>query len=215
MRRAARRALLAVLAAAARAEEPPVQPHKLRWNANLLGGSPEKRLKELLAAEPPYWRLAWGDEFEDCPGGKPDPAKWEHEYGYIRNHELQFYTPSSSKCHGGVLTITSDYHPTPRPYHGEKGDPLERKACVAEPRWDLKPEFCTKHGTGYHYSSDSLVSRSADPTLLHATERRPSYSPTNVPLRFGQCAAATAALAAAAAALPTAQHTPRYPPSQV
>ena len=148
-----------------------MQPHKLRWNANLLGLSAnddrpaykDRLVDQWLAAEPPYWRLAWGDEFEDCPGGKPDPAKWEHEYGYIRNHELQFYTPSSSKCDGGVLTITSDYHPTPRPYDGEKGVYWEkREACVAQPRWDLKPEFCTKHGTGY-YSSDSLVSKSATP----------------------------------------------------
>ena len=126
MSRAARRALLAVLAAAARAEEPPVQPHKLRWNANLLGQSasedrPGYSLEQWLEAEPPYWRLAWGDEFEDCPGGKPDPAKWEHEYGYIRNHELQFYTPSASKCDGGVLTITSDHHATPLPYDVPNG----------------------------------------------------------------------------------------------
>ena len=115
MRRAARRALLAVLAAAARAEEPPVQPHKLRWNANVIGLSAnddrpaykDRLLDQWLAAEPPYWRLAWGDEFEDCPGGKPDPAKWEHEYGYIRNHELQFYTPSSSKWYGRPLSSAS------------------------------------------------------------------------------------------------------------
>ena len=36
------------------------------------------------------WKLVWSDEF-DTPG-LPDPAKWGNEVGFIRNHELQYYT---------------------------------------------------------------------------------------------------------------------------
>jgi beta-glucanase (GH16 family) len=36
------------------------------------------------------WVLSWADEF-DTPG-LPDPAKWDHEEGLIRNNEAQYYT---------------------------------------------------------------------------------------------------------------------------
>jgi beta-glucanase (GH16 family) len=35
-------------------------------------------------------KLVWSDEFNYS--GLPDPAKWGNEVGYIRNHELQYYT---------------------------------------------------------------------------------------------------------------------------
>lgn len=38
----------------------------------------------------PDYKLVWSDEF-DRPG-MPDPRKWTFEKGYVRNHELQFYT---------------------------------------------------------------------------------------------------------------------------
>jgi beta-glucanase (GH16 family) len=36
------------------------------------------------------WKLVWSDEFEYS--GLPDSLNWGNEVGYIRNHELQFYT---------------------------------------------------------------------------------------------------------------------------
>ena len=36
------------------------------------------------------YELVWADEFNYK--GKPDPKKWGYETGYLRNHELQYYT---------------------------------------------------------------------------------------------------------------------------
>ena len=38
----------------------------------------------------PGWKLVWADEFNAT--GHPDPAKWGYEEGYVRHHELQYYT---------------------------------------------------------------------------------------------------------------------------
>lgn len=45
-----------------------------------------------LAGEPVtnQWQLVWDDEFNHP--GAPDPAKWNYEYGMLRNREKQFYT---------------------------------------------------------------------------------------------------------------------------
>jgi beta-glucanase (GH16 family) len=37
-----------------------------------------------------YTKLVWQDEFNNT--GLPDPAKWKYDTGYIRNHEIQYYT---------------------------------------------------------------------------------------------------------------------------
>lgn len=36
------------------------------------------------------WKLVWADEFDY--EGLPDPEKWDYEYGFVRNHESQYYT---------------------------------------------------------------------------------------------------------------------------
>ncbi len=36
------------------------------------------------------YELVWADEFDKA--GKPDPAKWSYETGFIRNNESQYYT---------------------------------------------------------------------------------------------------------------------------
>ena len=38
----------------------------------------------------PVWNLVWSDEFNYS--GLPDTSKWGNEVGFIRNHELQYYT---------------------------------------------------------------------------------------------------------------------------
>ncbi|MDR0559915.1 MAG: hypothetical protein LBG92_07070, partial [Prevotellaceae bacterium] len=37
-----------------------------------------------------YKKLVWHDEFNGK--GLPNVQKWSYEEGYIRNHELQYYT---------------------------------------------------------------------------------------------------------------------------
>jgi beta-glucanase (GH16 family) len=40
------------------------------------------------------WNLVWSDEFNYS--GLPDTVKWGNEVGFIRNHELQYYTRQRS-----------------------------------------------------------------------------------------------------------------------
>ncbi len=49
------------------------------------------------------WQLVWSDEFS--VEGRPDPAKWGHEEGFVRNNEAQFYTPKNARVERGVLVI--------------------------------------------------------------------------------------------------------------
>jgi beta-glucanase (GH16 family) len=59
-----------------------------------------------LAAQTPApdsWKLVWSDEFDH--DGRPDPAKWTYERGFVRNQELQWYQPENAWCENGMLII--------------------------------------------------------------------------------------------------------------
>jgi beta-glucanase (GH16 family) len=61
-------------------------------------------LPQLAAAA--GWKLVWSDEF-DKPG-RPDPAKWSYETGFVRNNEAQYYTRDRSenaRVESGSLVI--------------------------------------------------------------------------------------------------------------
>jgi hypothetical protein len=53
------------------------------------------------------WNLVWSDEFDYS--GLPDPEKWGNETGFIRNNELQYYTPgrieNSVAANGNLMII--------------------------------------------------------------------------------------------------------------
>lgn len=52
------------------------------------------------------WRLVWRDEFNN--NGRPDPAKWGYETGFVRNDEKQFYTEDrreNARIENGRLVI--------------------------------------------------------------------------------------------------------------
>ncbi len=51
----------------------------------------------------PGMTLVWNDEFNI--DGKPDPASWRYEKGFVRNHELQWYQEENAICKGGLLMI--------------------------------------------------------------------------------------------------------------
>jgi beta-glucanase (GH16 family) len=63
------------------------------------------------------WDLVWSEEFEYT--GSPSPDSWEYEIGYIRNHELQYYSDQLENvrvedgcclitaCKEGIDSITS------------------------------------------------------------------------------------------------------------
>lgn len=48
-------------------------------------------------------KLVWNDEFNT--DGKPDPANWIYENGFVRNQELQWYQADNANCKNGLLVI--------------------------------------------------------------------------------------------------------------
>ncbi len=85
------------------------------------------------------WKLVWSDEF-DRPG-LPDPAKWSHEVGFIRNHELQFYTKDRKKncrVRDGMLIIQArkekfknpDYDPSSPEWQKSRKHAEYTSACL-------------------------------------------------------------------------------------
>ena len=113
---------------------------------------------------PKFWEYRWGDEFDDCPGARPDTAKWEHEHGYVRNGELQFYREENAECvqggpeGHGVLEITSRYHPEglDSPF---KAQALADELC--QPGADPKgpPTWCIRNIEPIFYTSSSITTR--------------------------------------------------------
>lgn len=70
-----------------------------------LAGKGEKTV-EKVSFDPARWELVWADEF-DQPG-RPDPAHWTPEEGYVRNGEKQFYTrdrAENARIEDGKLVI--------------------------------------------------------------------------------------------------------------
>jgi beta-glucanase (GH16 family) len=60
----------------------------------------------------PDWKLVWSDEFSDS--GLPDTINWGNEVGFIRNHELQYYTSrriENSVVHDGNLMLIGRKEP--------------------------------------------------------------------------------------------------------
>lgn len=51
----------------------------------------------------PGMKLVWHDEFNEP--GKPNPANWRYETGFVRNEELQWYQSDNANCKDGVLLI--------------------------------------------------------------------------------------------------------------
>jgi beta-glucanase (GH16 family) len=61
------------------------------------------------------WKLVWSDEF-DKPG-RPDPAKWEYETGFVRNYEAQWYQRGNAFCSNGWLVIEGRKESRPNPVY--------------------------------------------------------------------------------------------------
>jgi beta-glucanase (GH16 family) len=62
-------------------------------------------------APPPGYHLVWSDEFNYA--GKPDPAKWGYELGFVRNHEPQRYTDdlTNARVEDGHLVVEARQDP--------------------------------------------------------------------------------------------------------
>jgi beta-glucanase (GH16 family) len=57
--------------------------------------------------------LVWNDEFNNP--GKPEPANWIYEKGFVRNQELQWYQSDNANCANGVLLIEGRREKLPNP----------------------------------------------------------------------------------------------------
>jgi beta-glucanase (GH16 family) len=55
----------------------------------------------------------WSDEFDR--DGRPDPAKWTYETGFVRNREMQWYQPENAWCEKGKLVIEGRRERKPNP----------------------------------------------------------------------------------------------------
>lgn len=67
------------------------------------------------AAAHPGYDLVWSDEFE--VDGRPDPAKWVYEIGFVRNKELQYYSEANVEVKDGFLIIEGRRERVPNPGH--------------------------------------------------------------------------------------------------
>lgn len=59
------------------------------------------------------YKLVWSDEFDK--DGRPDSTKWGYEYGFVRNHEAQWYQPENAWCENGMLIIEGRREDKPNP----------------------------------------------------------------------------------------------------
>ncbi len=58
-------------------------------------------LAQQLSAQ--QWKLVWSDEFTE--NGRPNPATWNYEEGFVRNHEAQWYQAENAWQEDGLLVI--------------------------------------------------------------------------------------------------------------
>jgi beta-glucanase (GH16 family) len=95
-----------------------------------------------LASPPPSYpgyALVWSDEFDR--DGLPDPAKWSHEAGFVRNRELQWYTPENARVARGLLVIEG------------------RRERAANPQFDAASNDWRRSREFAEYTSASLLTR--------------------------------------------------------
>lgn len=65
------------------------------------------------------WRLVWSDEFNGS--GRPDPATWNYEEGFVRNHEAQWYQAGNAFLQDGLLVIEARKEQRPNPTYQPGG----------------------------------------------------------------------------------------------
>ena len=69
---------------------------------------------------PEGYELVWADEF--ATDGEPDQSHWTHEYGFVRNQELQWYQPDNAFCQNGRLIFEGRRQRKPNPNYQQGGN---------------------------------------------------------------------------------------------
>lgn len=81
-----------------------------------------------LADAPPIggqgYKLVWSDEFEK--EGRPDPATWSYEHGFVRNNESQWYQRPNAWCEKGRLIIEARRVDLPNPNYQPNSNNWQR-----------------------------------------------------------------------------------------
>ena len=84
----------------------------------------------------------FSDDFSE--DGAPNSEKWGFEHGFVRNMELQWYTPKNTYCKGGFLVIEA------------------RKEKVKNPQFGREPKDYWAYGREYaEYTSSSIVTKNS------------------------------------------------------
>ena len=113
-----------------------------------MGSSPSNTLRRkpvmsATNARTDEWELVWSDEFDYT--GEPDSSKWTREEGFLRNEELQLYTPAGAdnvRAENGMLIIEAKKERLKNPGY----DPAEKKD------WRKSREYT-------EYTSGSVITR--------------------------------------------------------
>lgn len=103
------------------------------------------------------YELVWHDEFDK--DGRPDPAKWNYEHGFVRNKEAQWYQPENAYCKDGMLIIEG------------------RKEKHANPHYDPEGKNWQTARKEAEYTSASLTTRGKFSWLYGRFEIRARFSP--------------------------------------
>jgi beta-glucanase (GH16 family) len=85
------------------------------------------------------WKLVWSEEFDK--NGRPDPARWTYETGFVRNNEAQWYRPENAWCENGMLII-----------EGRRERLKNPDFDAASPRWTRSREYA-------EYTSASVTTK--------------------------------------------------------
>lgn len=104
------------------------------------------------------YKLVWHDEFDQ--DGRPDPEKWNHETGFVRNQEPQWYQPENAACKDGMLIIQGKREKRANPAYDPKGQDWKTMRKEAE------------------YTSSSLTTRGKFSWLYGRFEIRAKFNPT-------------------------------------
>lgn len=78
----------------------------------------------------PGMKLVWHDEFNET--GKPNPANWRYETGFVRNEELQWYQSDNANCKDGVLLIEAKREAIANPNYQADSKNWRAKRQVSE-----------------------------------------------------------------------------------
>lgn len=103
------------------------------------GPTPGGRSRAGSAPRYPGYELVWSDEFNGT--GDPDPKNWRYERGFVRNRELQLYTPGNVREAGGLLIIEG------------------RRERAANPRFERGSSDWRRNREFAEYTSASLLTR--------------------------------------------------------